>query len=120
MRFGRKGKLSPRFVGSFEILKKWELWHTAWHCHRISQVSMTSFLRRYMSDRTHVLDSKPLLIHPNMTYEEAPTKVLDRKKYVLKNKSIPRVKILWNNHSAEEASWELEDVMREKYPHLFD
>jgi hypothetical protein len=54
-----------------------------------------------------------------MTYEETPMRILDRNDQVLKNKSISLVKVLWNNHLVEEASWELEESMRNKYPHLF-
>jgi hypothetical protein len=45
-----------------------------------------------------------------MTYEETPMRILDRNDQVLKNKSISLVKVLWNNHLVEEASWELEEV----------
>ena len=31
----------------------------------------------------------------------------------------PYVKVQWSNHSGREATWELEDAMREAYPHLF-
>jgi hypothetical protein len=54
-----------------------------------------------------------------MTYKETLMRILDRKDQVLKNKSISLVKVLWNNHLVEEASWELEESMRNKYPHLF-
>jgi hypothetical protein len=53
-----------------------------------------------------------------MTYEETPMRILDRNDQVLKNKSISLVKVLWNNHLVEEASWELEESMRNRYPHL--
>jgi hypothetical protein len=98
MRFGRKGKLSPRFVGPFEILEKvgavafcLALPPSLSGIHDIFHISM---LRRYVSNPTHVLDKEPLQIRPNMTYEEAPTKVLDKKEHVLRNKSIPLMKIL--------------------------
>ncbi|XP_062164987.1 uncharacterized protein LOC133871574 [Alnus glutinosa] len=115
LRFGRKGKLSPRFVGPFEILEKFGT--VAYrlvlppNLARVHNMFHISMLRKYVLDPTLILDSKPLQIRPNMTYEETPIKVLDRKEQVLRNKSIPVVKILWNNHSMEEASWELEEVM---------
>jgi hypothetical protein len=54
-----------------------------------------------------------------MTYEETPMKILDRKDQVLRNKNISLVKVLWSDYSVEESSWELEESMRNKYPHLF-
>ncbi|KAL3515161.1 hypothetical protein ACH5RR_022063 [Cinchona calisaya] len=38
---------------------------------------------------------------------------------VVRNKVIPYVKVLWSNHSEREATWELESLMRSKYPALF-
>jgi hypothetical protein len=46
-------------------------------------------------------------------------RILDRKDQVLRNKNISLVKVLWSDYSVEEASWELEESMRNKYPHLF-
>jgi hypothetical protein len=54
-----------------------------------------------------------------MTYEETLTRILDEKDQVLRNKNISLVKVLWSNYSVEEGSWELEESMRNKYPHLF-
>jgi hypothetical protein len=124
MRFGRRGKLSPRYVGPFEILEK--IGAVAYRLalppnlsgiHNVFHISM---LRKYVPDPTHVLESEPLQIQSNMTYEETPTRILDRKEQVLRNKTISLVKVLWSNHSVEEASWELEESMREKYPYLFE
>ena len=46
-------------------------------------------------------------------------RILDRNDQVLKNKSISLVKVLWSDYSVEECSWDLEESMRNKYPHLF-
>jgi hypothetical protein len=59
-----------------------------------------------------------LQIQPNMTYEETLIIILDKKDQVLRNKSISLVKVLWSNYSVEEGSWELEESMRNRYPHL--
>jgi hypothetical protein len=54
-----------------------------------------------------------------MTYEGTLMRILDRKDQVLRNKNISLVKVLWSDYSVEEGSWELEESMRNKYPHLF-
>jgi hypothetical protein len=54
-----------------------------------------------------------------MTYKETLMMILDRKDQVLRNKNISLVKVLWSDYSVEEGSWELEESMRNKYPHLF-
>ncbi|KAL5558740.1 hypothetical protein UlMin_025378 [Ulmus minor] len=84
--------------------------------HNVFHVSM---LRKYISDPSHVLESEPIEIREDLTYEEQPVQILDRKDKALRNKVIPLVKVLWRNHKVEEATWEREDGMRAKYPHLF-
>ena len=83
MRFGKKGKLSPRFVGPFEILKRIDkvayelaLLPTLVGVHNVFHVSM---LRKYIPDPSHVLNYEPLKIVDNMTYEEVPIQILDHK-----------------------------------------
>ncbi|KAL5572223.1 hypothetical protein UlMin_021820 [Ulmus minor] len=84
--------------------------------HNVFHVSM---LRRYVSDPSHVLENEPIEVHEDLTYEEQPVQILDRKDKTLRNKVISLVKVLWRNHMVEEATWEREDEMRTKYPHLF-
>ncbi|KAL5547118.1 hypothetical protein UlMin_006805 [Ulmus minor] len=77
------------------------------------------FLKKYVQDPSHVLEHEPIEVHEDLTYEEKPVQILDRKEKTLRNKVIPLVKVLWRNHKIEEATWEREDEMREKYPSLF-
>ena len=53
-------------------------------------------------------------------YEERPIQILDRKIKQLHNKQIPLVKVLWTNHTSQEATWETDEEMKAKYPHLFE
>ena len=110
MRFGKKGKLSPRFFGPFEILKrigkvayKLALPPTLAGVHNLFHVSM---LRKYILDSSHVLNYEPLKIKDNLIYEEVPIQILDCKDQVLRTKTISLVRVLWKNHTIEEASWE--------------
>ncbi|KAL5558049.1 hypothetical protein UlMin_034260 [Ulmus minor] len=123
MRFGKKGKLNPRYIGPFEILErigkvayKLALPPNLSSVHNVFHVSM---LKKYVQDSSHVLEHEPIEVHEDLTYEEKPVQILDRKEKTLRNKVIPLVKILWRNHKIEEATWEREDEMREKYPSLF-
>ena len=79
-----------------------------------------SQLRRYIRDDRHVIDYSELSIRPDMSFEARPISILDRRKKVLKNKTIRLVRVGWNPQSPGESTWELEDVMREKHPHLFE
>ena len=46
--------------------------------------------------------------------------ILDRREQVLRNKTIPLVKVLWRSHTVEEATWEYKEMMKRHYSHLFD
>ena len=76
-------------------------------------------LRRNHSDTSHIIEYETVEIQPDLSYEEKPVKILDRKEQVLRNKTIPLVRVLWRNQNVEESTWELEKNMQEKYPHLF-
>ena len=122
-RFGKKGKLSPKYVGPFEILER--IGSVAYRLalppslastHNVFHISM---LRKYVSDQSHVLSYEPLELQPDLSYEVKPVKILERGIKELRTKQIPLVKVLWSNTAVEEATWELEDDMREKYPEIF-
>ncbi|XP_047961812.1 uncharacterized protein LOC125206614 [Salvia hispanica] len=76
-------------------------------------------LRKYVFDPKHVICYEEVAINPDLSYEEQPQMILDRKVQTSRNKSTAFVKIQWRNHGPEEATWELEDKMMELYPELF-
>ncbi len=123
LRFGRKGKLSPRFIGPYEIIERvrpiaYRLLLPA-KLEKIHNVFHVSMLRRYRSDPSHVISPTEVEINPDMSYEEEPISILAREIKELRNKKIPLVKVLWHKHGVEEATSELEDAMKERYPNLF-
>ena len=73
-----------------------------------------------MYDPKHVIQSKEVDLESDLKYEECPEAILDFKLQELRTKTIPLVKVLWRHHGIEEATWELEDNMRNKYPELFE
>ena len=76
-------------------------------------------LKKYLHDPSHVLSYESLDVDPKLRYEEKPVKILDQKDKVLHNKIVPLVKVLWRNQAVEEATWETEADMHERYPELF-
>ena len=84
--------------------------------HNVFHVSM---LRKYISDPSHVLDYKALELKQDFSYQERPVRVLERGTKELRSKSVPMVKILWRNSPKREATWELEECIRERYPEMF-
>ncbi|XP_075473834.1 uncharacterized protein LOC142504875 [Primulina tabacum] len=120
VRFSKAGKLNPRYVGPFEILEKvgTPAYRLALppNMSRIHNVFHVSQLRKYISDPSHVLEVEPLIIESNLgeelKYEEVPIRVVDTKDQVLRRRIIPYVKVQWSNHTEREATWELEERMR--------
>ncbi|XP_070039671.1 uncharacterized protein LOC142177207 [Nicotiana tabacum] len=119
----KKGKLSPRFIGPYEVLErigpvacKLALPPELGKIHNVFHISM---LRRYHSDLSHVLHIESIEVNPDLTCEEEPIQILAHEFKDLRNKRIPLVKVLWRNHSGKEATWEREEDMRLQYPHLF-
>ncbi|XP_057251739.1 uncharacterized protein LOC130591822 [Beta vulgaris subsp. vulgaris] len=76
-------------------------------------------LRRYIPDKSHVLQPETVQIDKNLSYEERPIKIFDIKVRATRNKDVKIVKVLWSNQKFEEAIWEAEAEMRKKYPELF-
>ncbi|XP_019178173.1 PREDICTED: uncharacterized protein LOC109173399 [Ipomoea nil] len=123
MRFGRKGKLSPRFIGPYEILER--VGNLAYRLalpmemERVHNVFHVSQLKKYVHDPTHVLPPEVIPLDDDMSYEEMSLKILDFKTRDTRRKSMKMVKVWWSHHGVEEATWELESTMRERYPELF-
>ena len=123
-RFGQKGKLSPKYVGPYLITERvgplaYRLDLPA-ELGRVHDVFHVSQLKRYVPHHSHILEPERLELDPTLSYEEVPLRILDTKTRETRNKIIPMVKVLWSNHEVEEATWELEDSMRARYPALFE
>ncbi|KAK9071820.1 hypothetical protein SSX86_008249 [Deinandra increscens subsp. villosa] len=123
-RFGIKGKLSPRYIGPFEILEsvsevsyRLALPPQLSHVHNVFHVSL---LRGYNYHPIHVINYPLDMIQEDLTYEEEAEAILDRQERVTRRKTIPFVKVLWKNHSEQEATWETEESIRSHYPNLFN
>ncbi|XP_074299281.1 uncharacterized protein LOC141630347 [Silene latifolia] len=96
MRFGKKGKLSQKHIGPDQILD------------RVSEVA-------YRLALPPALDR----LNETLTYVETPKEILDRKVRKTRNGETALLNMLWSNHNVEEATWEAEEAMRQRYPHLF-
>ncbi|KAK6164693.1 hypothetical protein DH2020_001557 [Rehmannia glutinosa] len=119
-RFGKRGKLRPRYIGPFEILARvgdlayrLALQPQFTSVHNVFHVSM---LRKYVHNPSHIINYSGLEINRDLSYEEVPIAVLDRKTHKLRNKDINLVKVQWSHHGQKETTWEREDEMMAKYP----
>ena len=121
--FGKREKLSPRFMGSFEILER--LGTVAYRLalppsmsclHEVFHVSM---LRKYTPDPAHVVDWGQIEVDTDGTFEEGLVCIVDSRDQVLGRKTVRLVLVLWSHYGVEEYTWEREDTMRAAYPFLF-
>jgi hypothetical protein len=108
-RFGVKGKLAPRYIGPFEILKicgpvayRLQLPPQLAAIHNIFHVSQ---LRKCVKVPTEVIDSQTIKIEPDLTYTKHPIRILDTKERSSRRETIRMFKIQWNHHTEEEATW---------------
>ncbi|WMV46414.1 hypothetical protein MTR67_039799 [Solanum verrucosum] len=123
MRFGKKGKLSPRYVGPYAILKhvgkvtyELKLPNELAPIHPVFHIFM---LKKCIGELVSILPLEGLGLNENLSYEEVPVEILDRQVKKLRNKEVASVKVLWRNHLVEDAIWEAEADMKSRYPHLF-
>ncbi|XP_070026311.1 uncharacterized protein [Nicotiana sylvestris] len=107
MRFGKKGKHSPRFIGPYEIIEKKE--NVAYELalpvelssvHPVIHVSM---IRKYIHE-SHIIATDTIKIKERLTYEEVPVEILARQVRKLRTKDLASVKVLWSNHDSKEAT----------------
>ena len=123
VRFGKRGKLSPRFIRPFEILERvgtvayrLVLPPSMLGVHEVLHVSM---LRKYTPDPAHVVDWGQIEVDTNETFEEGPVLIVDSRVQVLRRKTVRLVLVLWRHYGVEESTWEREDTMWATYLFLF-
>ena len=112
MRFGKKGKLSPRYIGPFEVVER--IGEVAYQLalppglsgvHPVFHISM---LKKYHQGGDHVIQWDSVLLDQNLTFEEEPITILDRQIRKLRSKEIASVKVQWKHSPLQEATWETE------------
>ena len=123
VRFGKRGKLSLRFIWPFEILEKVGV--VAYRLalppsmSGVHEVFHVSILRRYTPDLAHVVDWGEIEVDTDGTFEEGPVCIVDSRDQVLRRKTVRLVRVLWQHRGVEESTWEREDKMQATYPFLF-
>ena len=123
VRFGKREKLSSRFIGPFKILERvgtvayqLALPPSLSGVHEVFHVSM---LRRYTPNPAHIVDWGEIEVDTDETFEERPVCIMDSRDQVLRRKTMRLVRVLWQHRGVEESTWEHEDTMRATYPFLF-
>jgi hypothetical protein len=122
-RFKVKGKLSPRFIGPFMILKR--VGEVAYqlelpdHLADVHEVFHVSQLKNCLRVPEEQVPMENLSVQDDLTYMEYPIKILDTLTRVTRSKVIIMCKVQWNHHDKDEATWEREEELRIEFPHLF-
>ena len=123
MRFRKKGKLSPRYVGPYRILKR--IGKVAYELELTTDLAAVhptfhiSLLKKCVGDPASIVPLESVVVKYSLTYEEVPVEILDHQVRRLRNKEVASVKVLWRSQTVEGATWEEEAAMKAKYPHIF-
>ncbi|GKA27258.1 putative reverse transcriptase domain-containing protein, partial [Tanacetum coccineum] len=123
VRFGKRGKLNPRYVGPFKVLAKvgavaYKL-ELPQELSRVHSTFHVSNLKKCYSDEPLAVLLDGLHIDDKLHFVEEPVEIMDREVKWLKQSRIPIVKVRWNSRRGPEFTWEREDQFQKKYPHLF-
>nr|GEV91578.1 putative reverse transcriptase domain, ribonuclease H-like domain, aspartic peptidase domain protein [Tanacetum cinerariifolium] len=123
VRFGKRGKLNPRYIGPFKVLEmildvayKLDLPEELSRVHNTFHVSN---LNKCHAEEPLAVSLDGLHFDDKLHFVEEPVEIVDREVKRLKRSQIPLVKVRWNSKRGPEFTWEREDQFRKKYPHLF-
>ncbi|GJR24481.1 putative reverse transcriptase domain-containing protein [Tanacetum coccineum] len=120
VQFGKKGKLAPRFVRPFEILKRIGL--VAYRLRLLEELSSVhdtfhvSNLKKCLADANLHVSLDEIKVDKTLHFVEDPLEIMDREVKTLKHSKIPIVKVRWNSKRGPKLTWEREDHMKAKYP----
>ncbi|GJW43503.1 putative reverse transcriptase domain-containing protein [Tanacetum coccineum] len=120
IRFGKRGKLSPRYVGPFKIIER--IGPVAYRLelpeklHGIHNTFHVSNLKKCLADENLVIPLEEIQLDDKLHFIEEPVEIMDREVKQLKQSRIPIVKVRWNSRRGPEFTWEREDFSLMRYP----
>ena len=123
MRFGKKVKLIPRYVGPYKILKRidkvaYEL-ELPVELAAVHPVFHISLLKKCVGNPASIEPLESVAVKDSLSYEDVPVEIIDHPVRRLRNKEVSLVKVLWRTQYVVGATWEAEAAMKAMYPYLF-
>ncbi|GJU40983.1 hypothetical protein Tco_1193940, partial [Tanacetum coccineum] len=113
VRFGKQGKLNPRYVGPFKVLEK--VGSVAYKLELPQELSKVhnkfhvSNLKKLYSDEPLAVSLEGLHVDDKIRFVEEPVEIMDQEVKRLKQICIPIIKVRWNSRRGPEFTWERED-----------
>nr|GFA47928.1 putative reverse transcriptase domain-containing protein [Tanacetum cinerariifolium] len=123
VRFDRKGKLGPWYVGPFEIVERVGL--VAYRLRLPQELSCVhdvfhvSNLKKFLADSDLQVSLEEIKVDDKLYFVEEPVKIMDKQVKKLNQSWVPIVKVRWESRRGAGFTWEREDQFKAKYPHLF-
>ncbi|GKE05972.1 putative reverse transcriptase domain-containing protein [Tanacetum coccineum] len=120
VRFGKRGKLNPRYVGPFKVLAK--VRKVAYRLElpqelsRVHHTFHVSNMKKCYADEPLVMPLEGIHVDDKLQFMEEPVEIMEREIKRLKRSRIPLVKVRWNSRRGPEFTWEREDSFKQKYP----
>ncbi|GJV56096.1 hypothetical protein Tco_1457101 [Tanacetum coccineum] len=120
VRFGKKGKLTLRYVGPFEILERIGLvayrLRLPEELNSVHDTFHVSNLKKWLGNANLHVPLNEIKIDKTLRFVEEPIEIMDREIKSLKRSRIPLVKVRWISKCGPDFTWEREDYMKSKYP----
>ncbi|GJU96913.1 putative reverse transcriptase domain-containing protein [Tanacetum coccineum] len=123
VRFGKRKKLSPCYIGPFKIIAR--VGHVAYtlelpeELKGIHSTFHVSNLKKCLAEGDVIVPMEEIQLDDKLHMIEEPVEIVDKEVKRLKQSRIPIVKVRWNSQRGPEFTWEREDQIKKKYPHLF-
>ncbi|GKD70045.1 putative reverse transcriptase domain-containing protein [Tanacetum coccineum] len=120
VRFGKQGKLNPRYVGPFKVLAK--IGKVAYRLElpqELSRVHHTFHvfnLKKCYIDEPLAMSLEGIHVDDKLQFMGELVEIMEQEIKRLKRSRIPLVKVCWNSRRGPEFSWECKDSFKQKYP----
>lgn len=124
IRFRKRGKLSPRYIGPFKIIER--VGKVAYRLQLPEEMSgihntfHVSHLRKCLVDETAYVPLNEIEVDNRLNYIEEPIAIVDREVRRIKNRDVKFVKIQWRHRKETDCTWEKEEDMIKYYPTFFN